>query len=173
MDTPAGAEHEEATAGGWRSQSPWLKVMLFVSLVFVSAGVYRCSAELTPAEGPRTIRVERATVSVPDSLLAVPADSFAVLATSMFARGLEDATTADVVVGAHPSAWAVVRLHIDALPEGRVELTGTAASVVGGRRMAAVAVSDSPDHLREMVDTAAGDVARELGLTSDPTEEER
>ncbi|MFH1688664.1 MAG: hypothetical protein ABIE42_00325 [Candidatus Eisenbacteria bacterium] len=174
MRKPESAEQERpVTGGGWRSQSPWLKVLLFVSLVFVAVGVHRCSVELVPADGPRTIRVERATIAVPDSLLAVPADSFAVLATRMFARGLRETSTAEVTVGEDPVAWAIVSLHIQALPEGRVKLIGTAASVVGRRRMAAVSVSDSPDRLREMVEAATGDVARKLGVEADPQVEER
>ncbi|MFH1864590.1 MAG: hypothetical protein ABIK85_01780 [Candidatus Eisenbacteria bacterium] len=171
---PESSEQERPVPGGaWRSQSPWLKVMLAVSLVFVAVGVYRCSAELVPPDGPRTIRVERATIAVPDSLLAVSVDSFAVLATRMFARGLRGASTAEVTVGEDPATWAVVRLHMKSLPEGRIELTGTASSVVGGGRMAAVSVSDSPDRLREMVDAATSDIARELGVEEDSPVEER
>ncbi|MBN2565484.1 MAG: hypothetical protein JXB46_07210 [Candidatus Eisenbacteria bacterium] len=33
---------------GWRSQSPWLKVLLLVSLTLIAIGVYRCSMELKP-----------------------------------------------------------------------------------------------------------------------------
>lgn len=165
MQNPdAGERDVTARADGWRSQSPWLKAMLTASLVLIAVGVYRCSSELVPAEGPRRIRVETATMAVPDSLLAVPADSFAVLATRMFARGLREASTAEVAVGEDPSAWAVVRLHIKALPDGRIELLGTAASVVGGHRMAAFNADGSPDQMREMADVAAGDLAGELGV---------
>jgi hypothetical protein len=153
--------------GGWRAQSPWLKVMLFVSLALVVIGVYRCSSELVPLEGPRIIRVERATVAVPDSLLAVPADSLAVLATRLFARGLREASTADVTIGGETPAWAAVRLHVRAMPEGQIELLGTASSVLGGRRLAAVAVTDSPDRLREVALAAARDMVRELDLAGD------
>ena len=162
-----------SSEGGWRAQSPWLKVMLLVSLGLVAIGVYRCSSELVPLEGPRIIRVERATVAVPDSLLAVPADSLAVLATRLFARGLRDASAGDVIVGEDASAWAVVRLHVRAVPDGRIELRGTASSVLGGRRVAAVAVTDSPDRLREAALTAAGDMVRELELAGDPRAEGR
>jgi hypothetical protein len=158
--------------GGWRAQSPWLKAMLFVSLALVTIGVYRCSSELVPLEGPRTIRVERATVAVPDSLLTIPADSLAVLATRLFARGLREAATA-VVVGEDASAWAAVRLHVRAMPDGRIELMGMASSVLGGRRLAAVAVTDSPDRLREAALTAARDMVRELDLAGDSRAEER
>ena len=156
--------------GGWRAQSPWLKVMLLVSLALVAIGVYRCSSELVPLEGPRIIRVERATVAVPDSLLAVPADSLAVLARRLFARGLGEASTS-VVVGEDASTWAVVRLHVRAAPGGRIELIGTASSVLGGRRLAAVSVTDSPDRLREAALTAARDMVRELDLAGDPRAE--
>lgn len=159
--------------GGWRAQSPWLKVMLFVSLALVVIGVYRCSSELVPLQGPRTIRVERATVAVPDSLLAVPADSLAVLVTRFFARGLREASAADVVVGEEASAWAAVRLHVRAMPDGRIELMGMASSVLGGRRLAAVAVTDSPDRLREAALTAARDMVRELDLAGDSRAEEQ
>ena len=157
--------------GGWRAQSPWLKVMLLVSLALVVIGVYRCSSELVPLEGPRIIRVERATVAVPDSLLAVPADSLAVLATRLFARGLRDASAGEVIVGEDASAWAVVRLHVRAVPDGRIELRGTASSVLGGRRLAAVAATDSRDRLREAALTAAADMVRELDLAGDPRAE--
>ncbi len=159
--------------GGWRTQSPWLKVMFLVSLVLVVIGVYRCSSELVPPEGPRAIRVERATIAVPDSLLAVPADSLAVLATRLFARGLRDASAAVVVVGEEPSAWAAVRLHVRAAPGGHIELIGTASSVLGGRRLATVAVTDSPDRLRETALAAARDMVRELDLAGDARAEGR
>ena len=160
-----------AVGGGWRSQSPWLKVLLLVSLTFVVFGVYRCSSELVPTQAPRTLRVERATIAVPDSLLAVPADSLTVLATRLFARGLRETSAADVIVGEDASAWAVVRLHVRAASEHRIELVGTASSVLGGRRLAAVAVTDSPDRLREMALTAARDMVRELDLAGDPRAE--
>jgi hypothetical protein len=147
--------------------------MLVVSLALVVIGVYRCSAELVPMEGPRIIRVEKATIAVPDSLLAVPADSLAVLATRLFARGLREASAAEVIVGEDPSAWAAVRLHVRAAPGGRIELIGTASSVLGGRRLAAVTVTDSPDRLRETALTAARDMIRELDLAGDPQVEGR
>lgn len=159
--------------GGWRAQSLWLKGMLLVSLALVVIGVYRCSAELVPSQGPRTIRVERATVAVPDSLLALPADSLAVLATRLFARGLREACAAEVSIGEDASAWAAVRLHVRATPEGRIELIGTASSVLGGRRLAAVAATDSPDRLRETALVAARDMVRELDLADDPPAEGR
>ncbi len=162
-----------SSEGGWRAQSPWLKVMLLVSLALVVIGVYRCSAELVPSQGPRTIRVEKATVAVPDSLLALPADSLAVLATRLFARGLREACAAEVSIGEDASAWAAVRLHVRATPEGRIELIGTASSVLGGRRLAAVAVTDSPDRLRETALVAARDMVRELDLAHDPPAEGR
>ena len=162
-----------AAEGGWRTQSPWLKVMLLVSLALVVIGVYRCSVELVPTQGPRTIRVEKATIAVPDSLLAVPADSFAVLATRLFARGLREASAAEVRLGEDPSAWAAVRLHLRAMPEGRIELVGTASSVLGGRRLAAVAVTDSPDRLREMALAASREVVRELDPAGNPGAEGR
>lgn len=162
-----------AAEGGWRTQSPWLKVVLFVSLAFVAIGVYRCSMELIPTQGPRTIRVEKATITVPDSLLAVPADSFAVLATRLFARGLREASADEVSVGEDTSPWAAVRLHLRAIPEGRIELVGTASSVLGGRRLAAVTVADSPDRLREMALAASRDVARELDVACDSRAEGR
>ena len=162
-----------AAEGGWRTQSSWLKVVLFVSLAFVAIGVYRCSTELAPTEGPRTIRVEKATITVPDSLLAVSADSFAVLATRLFARGLREASAAEVSVGEDTSAWAAVRLHLRAMPEGRIELVGTASSVLGGRRLAAVTVTDSPDRLREMVLAASRGVVRGLDLAEDSRAEGR
>ncbi len=152
--------------GGWKTQSPWFKLVLLVSLAFVAIGVYRCSFELAPAEGPGTVRVERATIDVPDSLVAVPPDSFAALATRLFAQGLESAAEADVSVGKDPSAWAVVRLHVRGRPDGRVDLAGVASSVVGGRRLATVAVSDSPDRLREMTAEAARHVAHELNVAA-------
>jgi hypothetical protein len=123
-------------------------MVLFLSLAFVAVGVYRCSVELVPATGTRSIRVERATVAVPDTLLAVPPDSLASLATRLFARGLRSAYEGDVVVGEAPEAWAVVRLHVRAVPGGRIEFVGTAASAVSGRRMSAVSVSESPERLR-------------------------
>ena len=162
-----------SVGGGWRTQSPWLKVMLLVSLTLVVIGVYRCSAELAPMEGPRAIRVEKTTIAVPDSLLAVPADSLAVLATRLFARGLREASAAEVCVGEDASAWAAVRLHVRPAPEGRIELIGTASSVLGGRLLAAVAVTDSPDRLREMALVAARDMVRELDLAGDPQVEGR
>jgi hypothetical protein len=168
--TDSGASSVE---GGWRAQSPWLKVMLLVSLALVAMGVYRCSAELVPMEGPRAIRVEKATIAVPDSLLAIPADSLAVLATRLFARDLGEACAAEVSIGEDASAWAAVRLHVRAAPEGRIELIGTASSVLGGRLLAAVAVTDSPDRLREMALVAARDMVRELDLAGDPQVEGR
>ncbi len=168
--TDSGASSVE---GGWRTQSPWLKVMLLVSLTLVVIGVYRCSAELAPMEGPRAIRVENTTIAVPDSLLAVPADSLAVLATRLFARGLREASAAEVSVGEDASAWAAVRLHVRPAPEGRIELIGTASSVLGGRLLAAVAVTDLPDRLREMALVAARDMVRELDLAGDPQVEGR
>ena len=162
-----------AADGGWRTQSPWLKVMLLVSLTFVAFGVYRCSAELVPAEAPGTIRVERATIDVPDSLLALPPDSLAALGTRIFARGLREASTATVSMGEDASAWAIVRLHIGAASEGRVELVGTASSVLGGRLLAVVAVTDSPDRLREMARAASRDIVREMDLAGDPEAEAR
>jgi len=172
VPNPERSEHERAApGGGWRSQSLWLKALLFASLAFVVAGVYRCSGELVPPEGPRTIRVETATVA--DSLLAVPADSFAVLATRMFVRELRDASNAEVVVVDDPSTWAVVRLHVGSASGGRMELLGTASSVVGGRRMAAVRASDSPDRLREIAAAAAADLAARLGVTRGSPAEER
>jgi len=152
--------------GGWRTQSPWLKFLLLISLVFVVVGVYRCSSELIPAEDPGTIRVERATIDVPDSLVAVAPDSFAALATRLFAQGLESAAEADVSVGEDPSAWAVVRLHVRGRPDGRVELAGVASSVVGGGRLASVTLTDSPDRLREMTTEAARHVAHELSVAA-------
>lgn len=164
------ADHKDSTSasteGGWKTQSPWLKLVLVASLIFVTVGVYRCSSELTPAEDPGTIRVERATVDVPDSLVAVPPDSFAALTTRLFAKGLESATKAKVSVGEDPSAWAVVRLHVRGRPDGRVDLTGVASSVVGGRRLAVVTVADSPDRLREMTAEAARHVAHELNVAA-------
>jgi len=140
--------------------------VLVASLVFVAVGVYRCSSELTPAEDPGTIRVERATVDVPDSLVAVPPDSFAALATRLFVRELKSAAEADVSVGEDPSAWAVVRLHVRGRPDGRVDLVGVASSVVGGGRLASVTVADSPDRLREMTAEAARHVAHELNVAA-------
>lgn len=154
------------TDSGWKTQSPWLKLVLVVSLVFVVVGVYRCSSELTPSEDPGTIRVERATVDVPDSLVAVPPDSFAALATRLFAKGLRNATEAEVSVGEDPSAWAVVRLHVRGRSDGRVDLVGVASSVVGGRRLAGVTVADSPDRLREMTAEASRQVAHELSVAT-------
>ncbi len=162
-----------SSEGGWRAQSLWLKVILLVSLALVVIGVYRCSGELVPSQGPRTICVERATVAVPDSLLALPADSLAVLATRLFARDLGEACAAEVSIGEDASAWAAVRLHVRAAPEGRIELIGTASSVLGGRRLAAVAVTDSPDRLRETALVAARDMVRELDLADDPPAEGR
>jgi len=147
--------------------------MLLASLALVVIGVYRCSAELVPPQGPRTIRVERATVAVPDSLLALPADSLAVLATRLFARGLREACASEVSIGEDASAWAAVRLHVRATPEGRIELIGTASSVLGGRGLAAVAVTDSPDRLREAALVAARDMVRKLDLAHDPPAEGR
>ena len=152
--------------GGWKTQSPWLKLVLVVSLVFVAVGVYRCSSELIPSEDAGTIRVERATADVADSLVAVPPDSFAALATRLFARGLESATEAEVSVGDDPSAWAVVRLHVRGRPDGRVDLVGVASSIVGGSRLASVIVTDSPDRLREMTAEVARHVAHELRLAT-------
>lgn len=152
--------------GGWRTQSPLLKLVLLVSLAFMAIGVYRCSSELTPVEDPGTIRVERATIDLPDSLVTVPPDSVAALATRLFAKGLKSVTEADVSVGEDPSAWAVVRLHVRGRPDGRLELAGVASSVVGGRRLAFTTVSDSPDRLREMTAEAARHVARELNVAA-------
>ena len=157
--------------GGWRSQSPWLKAMLLVSLALVAIGVYRCSAELVPPQGPRTIRIERATVAVPDSLLALPADSLAVLATRLFARGLREASAAEVCVGEDASAWAAVRLHVRAAPGGHIEFIGTASSVLGGRLLAVATVTDSPDRLREMAFAAAREIVREMNLAGNPEAE--
>ena len=151
---------------GWKTQSSWLKLVLVISLAFVAIGVYRCSSELTPVDDPGTIRVERATIDVPDSLVVIHPDSFAVLATRLFARGLEDAAEADVSVGEDPSAWAVVRLHVRGRSDGRVDLAGIASSVVGGRRLATVTVSDSPDKLREMGVEAARCVAHGLNVAA-------
>jgi hypothetical protein len=148
-----------------------LKVLLFASLAFVAVGVYRCSVELVPATGPRSIRVERATVAVPDTLVAIPADSLASLATRLFARELRGGHEGDVLVGEAPEAWAVVRLHVRSVPDGRMELVGTAASAVSGRRMSAVSVSDSPDRLREMVAEAADRMAEQLASDDSVTEE--
>jgi len=155
-----------ATEGGWKTQSSWLKLGLVISLVFVAVGVHRCSSELIPSEDPGTIRVERATVDVPDSLVAVSPDSFAALATRLFTKELRSATEAEVSIGEDPSAWAVVRLHVRGRPDGRVDLVGVASSVVGGRRLATVTVDDSPDRLREMTAEVARHVARELSVAT-------
>ena len=166
VDTTNTDTESTGSGGGWRSQSPLLKVLLLVSLVCVVFGVYRCSAELTPTDGPRTVRVERATISVPDSLMAAPADSVAALATRMFARGLRESGSADVVVTEDPSAWATVRLHIRGITDGRIELNGSASSVLGGRRMAAVTAEGSIDQLREMTVSASADMAEQLGIVN-------
>ena len=160
-DTSTGKEAPPPT-GGWRSQSPLLKAMLFVSLVCVAFGVYRCSAELVPADAPRSIRVERATVSVPDSLLAVPADSVAALATRLFTRGLRETHDGGATMSDDPSAWAIVRIHIAESSEGAVELAATATSVLSGRRLAFSAASGTPDRLREMAAAAAADMSIDL-----------
>jgi hypothetical protein len=171
-DTPAGQE-APASTGGWRSQSPFLKVLLFISLVCIAFGVYRCSAELVPSDAPRTIRVERATISVPDSLLAVPADSVAALATRLFARGLREAHDATVTTEDDPEVWAIVRLHLGESPGGGVELAATATSALSGRRLAFSNVIDTADRLREMAVTAAGDMSSDLGAADGDAPEER
>lgn len=177
MPVPEPESREPASSesiGGWRSQSVWLKLMLAVSLVFVALGVYRCSMELEPPDGPRLVRVERATVDAPDSLFAVPADSMAALTSRLFARELGEASGIDVTLQQDPSTWAVVRLHVRALPDSRIELAGTAASVLGGRRLAVVSAVDSPDRLREMAAAAARDMASELdAIASQVTRQSR
>ena len=165
-DTSTGQEAPPPT-GGWKSQSPFLKALLFVSLVCVAFGVYRCSAELVPTDAPRSIRVERATVSVPDSLLAVPADSVAALATRLFTRGLREGHDGGVTMIDDPSAWAVVRLHIGGSPDGEIELAATATSVLSGRRLAFSTASDTPDQLREMAAMAAADMTVDLDSADD------
>ena len=167
VDTGAVAEQEDqASPGGWRSQSPVMKVLLFVSLVCVALGVYRCSVELTPVEGPRTIRVERATIAVPDSLLAISPDSTAALATRFFARALKGHEGAVVTTHDTGEVWAVVRLHVGETSDG-VELVGTAASALSGRRMSAVTAKGSPDRLREMASEAAAEMWSDLDAESD------
>ncbi len=159
---------DERIQGGWRSQPVWLKVMLPLSLVFIALGVYRCSMELTPPDGPRIVRVERATVDVPETFVAIPPDSVAALATRFVARGLRDASDARVVVGPEPSAWAAVKLHVRLAGDGSMALTGTASSTVGGRRMAVAEVTGTPDRLREMADEAARDLATQIGVAFEP-----
>jgi hypothetical protein len=44
---------------GWRSQSPWLKVLLAASLLMVAAGIYRCSVELSAPEEGGTVSQEQ------------------------------------------------------------------------------------------------------------------
>lgn len=158
---------DEGIQGGWRSQSVWLKVVLALSLVFIALGVYRCSMELTPPEGPRIVRVEMATVDVPDTFLAIPPDSVAALATRFVARGLREASDARVVTGPEPAAWAAVKLHVRMTDDGDVSVAGTAASTVGGRRMAAAEVAGSPDRLREIAGEVARDIAGQMGVAPD------
>ncbi|HYW68170.1 MAG TPA: hypothetical protein VE960_01055 [bacterium] len=165
-DTSTGQEASPPT-GGWKSQSPFLKALLFVSLVCVAFGVYRCSAELVPSDAPRSIRVERATVSVPDSLLAVPADSVAALVTRLFTRGLREGYDGGVITDGDSPAWAVVQLHIGGSPDGEIELAATATSVLSGRRLAFSTASDTPDQLREMAAMAAADMTVDLGSVDD------
>lgn len=157
-------------ASGWRAQPLALKALLFASLIFVAAGVFRCSAELVPISSGRSILVERATVAMPDSLLAIPSDSLALLTTRLFARNLRGAHDGDVVVGELRDAWAVARLHLRATSDGGIELIGTAASVVSGRRMSAVTASGSPDRLREMAAEAAAKMSRQLAAKDSGTE---
>jgi hypothetical protein len=151
---------DERKPRGWRSQSPVLKALLFVSLACVAIGVYRCSVELVPADGPRVILVERATIAVPDTLVAVPPDSVAALATRLFARSLRDLSTVDVTTAESAAAWAVVRLHVGEA-DGGIELVGTASSALSGRRLSAVAARGAPARLREVAAEAA------LGMWSD------
>jgi hypothetical protein len=163
----------ETTSGaaGWRAQPLALKLLLFVSLAFIAVGVYRCSVELVPAPGARSIRVERATVAVPDTLLAIPADSLASLTTRLFARELRGAHEGDVALGELTEAWAVARLHVRAVSDGRIELVGTASSPVSGRRMSAVSGSDTPDRLREIAEETASEMAQQLAADESATEE--
>jgi hypothetical protein len=158
---------DDGTQGGWSSQPVWLKVMLGLSLVFVALGVYRCSMELTPPEGPRVVRVERATIDVPDTLFAASVDSIAALATRFVARGIREASDARVVVGQDPEAWAAVKLHVHVTEHEGVSLTGTASSTVGGRRMAVAEAVGTPDRLREMAHEVARDIAGQLGAGPD------
>lgn len=165
-DISTGKETSPPT-GGWKSQPPLLKAVLFVSLLCVAFGVYRCSDELVPADAPRLVRVERATVSVPDSLLAVPADSVAALATRLFTRGLREAHDGGATMSDDPSTWAVIRIHIAESSEGTVELAATATSALSGRRLAFSSASDTPDRLREMATAAAADMSVDLSLADD------
>lgn len=152
--------------GGWRSQSPWLKAMLFVSLAFVAVGLYRCSSEMTAVEEPGVIGVVGVSIDIRDSLLAVPADSIAAVTARQFARSLREASGALVSAGSSDEAWAVVRLHLGESRAGRMELTATASSVLGGRRIASVATSGPPDSLRGMSAAVAVELAALLGIES-------
>jgi hypothetical protein len=158
----ATAVRESRPKGGWRAQPLALRVLLVASLVFIATGVYRCSGELVPSQGSSGIRVERATVALPDSLLATPPDSMASIATRMFARALRETYAGDVTMADDVSEWAVARLHLRSAPDGRIELIGSATSAVSGRRLSAVRVQDTPDRLREMAAQAARAMAGQL-----------
>jgi len=150
--------------GGWKSQSPWLKAMLFVSLAFVAIGLYRCSAEMTAVEEPGVIGVVDVSVEIPDSLLAVPADSVAAITARRFARALRAASGASVSIGRPDGAWALVRLRLAEARSGRMELRAAASSALGGRRIGSAAASGPPDSLGKMSASVAGDLAGVLGI---------
>ena len=144
---------------GFRSQPLWMKAMLLVSLVFIVLGVYRCSTELTPPEGPGVIAVRRATFDLSDDRVAIPPDSVAALATRQFVRELRSVSGSRVVVGGTDEAWAVVRLHLGDGEGGRIVMSASARSAIGGRVFASVSAESPPDSLRDM----AARVAREVG----------
>ena len=150
--------------GGWKSQPLALKLLLPVSLVLVALGVWRCTMELTPVEDPGTIRVESATVEVPDSLSAMPADSLSALTTRMFTRSLASASQALVTREDDPSAWAVVRLRLRESDGGRVELGVVASSTATRRPIGAATRVDSLYRLRDMTEEAARAIAAELDV---------
>jgi hypothetical protein len=140
--------------------------MLFASLAFVAVGLYRCSAEMTAVEEPGTVGILGVSVDVPDSLLAVPADSVAAVTARRFATFLSEASGASVSAGSSEEAWAVVRLHLGIQGPGRVELTATASSVMGGRRIGSATASGPPDSLREMSASVATEIADLLDIGS-------
>ena len=141
--------------------------MLFVSLVLVVAGVYRCSSELTPSEAPGVLSVRRATVRLSDGRAVIPADSVGALATRIFVRELESAVDSRVVVGESEEAWAVVRLSVQDGTDGKIALSASARSAVGGRVLASFREEDAPETLRELATGAARSLARSMGLSGD------
>ncbi len=75
-------------SGGWSSQSPWLKVVLVLSLALIVVGVVRCSFESTaPVAGSvGRVAVMPVVIDAPEGYFPLPSDSVAMVTARWFAR---------------------------------------------------------------------------------------